>query len=136
MDGKRDHGEALRGLRARDDDQQRSCAHCGATAQIAELRVFSRAPGTVVRCPSCGSVVIVLVEIRGVTRMMVDDFWSATLTRSVPRWTLAVSPARIVLVVPSDCSRGKIHELGRRERRVEAPGVANELGLLAEQAKA
>jgi len=51
-----------------------SCAHCGATAQIAELRVFSRAPGTVVRCRSCGSVVIVLVEIRGVTRMMLDDF--------------------------------------------------------------
>jgi hypothetical protein len=51
-----------------------SCTHCGHTAQIAELRVFSRAPGTVVRCRSCGSVVIVLVEVRGVTRMVLDDF--------------------------------------------------------------
>jgi uncharacterized Zn finger protein len=51
-----------------------TCAHCGDAAQIAELRVFSRAPGTVVRCRSCGSVVIVLVEIRGVTRVMLDDY--------------------------------------------------------------
>ncbi len=41
-----------------------SCAHCGATAQVGELRVYMRAPGAVVRCPACGSVVIVLVRIR------------------------------------------------------------------------
>jgi DNA-directed RNA polymerase subunit RPC12/RpoP len=46
-----------------------SCAHCGATACIAELRVYVRAPGTVVRCPTCGSVVIVLVTIRDVPRI-------------------------------------------------------------------
>lgn len=40
-----------------------SCAHCGAVAQIAELRVYSRAPGTVVRCPTCGDVVMVLIAI-------------------------------------------------------------------------
>jgi uncharacterized Zn finger protein len=39
-----------------------SCAHCGASAQIAELRVYSRAPGAVVRCRSCGNVVIVVVS--------------------------------------------------------------------------
>ena len=46
-----------------------ACAHCGARAMIAELKVYSRAPGSVVRCPSCGAVVIVLVEVRGVTRI-------------------------------------------------------------------
>ena len=48
-----------------------SCAHCGATAQVAELRVYIAAPGTVVRCPACGSVVIVLVRIRDELR--IDD---------------------------------------------------------------
>jgi hypothetical protein len=48
-----------------------SCAHCGATAQVAELRVYMRAPGTVVRCPACGSVVIVLWRIRHALR--IDD---------------------------------------------------------------
>jgi hypothetical protein len=43
------------------------CAHCGAVGRIAELRVYLRAPGTVVRCPSCVNVVMVLVEIRGMT---------------------------------------------------------------------
>jgi len=46
-----------------------SCTHCGATAQVAELRVYARAPGTVARCPACGSVVMVLVEIRGKLRI-------------------------------------------------------------------
>jgi uncharacterized Zn finger protein len=41
-----------------------TCAHCGTTAQIAELVVFMHAPGTIVRCRSCGNVVIALVRIR------------------------------------------------------------------------
>jgi uncharacterized Zn finger protein len=51
-----------------------SCRHCGASRQIAELMVYSRAPGAVARCPSCGGVVIVLVEIRGSTRVHLDYF--------------------------------------------------------------
>ena len=43
------------------------CAGCGASAPVAELRVYTRAPGVVVRCSSCGSVLMVLVEARGVT---------------------------------------------------------------------
>jgi hypothetical protein len=39
-----------------------TCAHCGTAAQIAELRVYSRAPGAVVRCRTCGNVVIVVVR--------------------------------------------------------------------------
>jgi Family of unknown function (DUF6510) len=41
------------------------CAACGASAQVAELVVYVRAPGTVVRCRSCESVLIVVVDVRG-----------------------------------------------------------------------
>jgi uncharacterized Zn finger protein len=39
-----------------------TCAHCGAAAQIAALRVYMKAPGMVGRCPSCGNVAIVVVQ--------------------------------------------------------------------------
>jgi DNA-directed RNA polymerase subunit RPC12/RpoP len=42
------------------------CAHCGAVGVVAELVVYTRSPGTVVRCPSCGSVLMVLVDARGI----------------------------------------------------------------------
>jgi hypothetical protein len=45
------------------------CTVCGATGPIAELRVYVRAPGMVARCRSCDTVVFVLVEVRGTTRM-------------------------------------------------------------------
>lgn len=45
------------------------CTHCGTRAMIAELEVYARAPGAVARCRSCRKVVIVLVEIHGVTRV-------------------------------------------------------------------
>ena len=41
------------------------CARCGAAAQVAEVRVYLRAPGTVARCRSCDAVLMVLVEVRG-----------------------------------------------------------------------
>jgi Family of unknown function (DUF6510) len=44
-----------------------SCAHCGASGPVAELEVYLRAPGTVVRCRSCGSVLMVFVTARGIT---------------------------------------------------------------------
>jgi hypothetical protein len=43
------------------------CASCGARHQLGEQRVFMRGPGTIVRCKSCTSIVLVLVEIRGRT---------------------------------------------------------------------
>jgi len=46
-----------------------ACAHCGTGAQVAELVVYMRAPGTVVRCRHCGNVVMVLVAIRGELRV-------------------------------------------------------------------
>lgn len=49
-----------------------SCTNCGASAQIAELRVYSRAPGVVVRCPGCAQVLMVLTNIRGSGRINLD----------------------------------------------------------------
>jgi hypothetical protein len=43
------------------------CGGCGARRQVAELRVYVQAPGTVARCPTCDSVVLVMAEIRGIT---------------------------------------------------------------------
>ena len=51
-----------------------SCAHCGASAQIAELRVYARAPGIVVRCPSCGGVVMVVVTIQNSLQIDASGF--------------------------------------------------------------
>lgn len=45
------------------------CRHCGAEGAVAELRVYTRAPGAVARCPQCGQVVMVLVEIREQVRV-------------------------------------------------------------------
>jgi hypothetical protein len=43
-----------------------TCDHCGAAAQFAEVVVYLQAPGTVARCRSCGSVLMVVVQARGV----------------------------------------------------------------------
>ena len=43
------------------------CGRCGATGPVAGLAVYVRAPGTVVRCPSCGNVLMVLATVRGRT---------------------------------------------------------------------
>jgi Family of unknown function (DUF6510) len=43
------------------------CASCRASGLVAELVVYLQAPGTVVRCRSCESVLMVLVNRRGVT---------------------------------------------------------------------
>jgi hypothetical protein len=42
------------------------CATCGFAGHVAEFAVYLRAPGTVARCRACGSVLMVLVTIRGV----------------------------------------------------------------------
>ena len=45
------------------------CEHCGAAGLMAELHVYTRAPGIVARCSSCGNVVLVLVDVRGTSRI-------------------------------------------------------------------
>lgn len=43
-----------------------TCASCGAVMQVAELVVFLEAPGTVARCRTCESVVMVVVDKQGI----------------------------------------------------------------------
>ena len=42
-----------------------TCANCGARRLLAEIAVYTRGPGTVARCRSCGSVLMVFAEHRG-----------------------------------------------------------------------
>jgi len=39
-----------------------TCGACASVNRVAQLAVFTRAPGTVARCPRCGGVLIVLIE--------------------------------------------------------------------------
>jgi Family of unknown function (DUF6510) len=44
-----------------------TCGTCGAIRPVAELVVYPRAPGTIVRCRTCGSVLMVFVKVRALT---------------------------------------------------------------------
>jgi hypothetical protein len=59
-----------------------TCASCGTSAQLAELAVYLRGPGTIVRCRTCESIVMVLVTIREVT--CVDLRGLSALARDTP----------------------------------------------------
>jgi Zn finger protein HypA/HybF involved in hydrogenase expression len=39
-----------------------TCAHCRDTRPLAEMRAYVRAPGIVLRCPSCSGVQLRLVQ--------------------------------------------------------------------------
>jgi Family of unknown function (DUF6510) len=43
-----------------------TCSTCGTSRPVAGLVVYRQAPGTVVRCRTCGSVLVVLVRAHGV----------------------------------------------------------------------
>ncbi len=51
-----------------------ACRHCGATAAVAELAVYTRAPGAVARCRTCGQVVMVMVETGDAVHVHTDAF--------------------------------------------------------------
>jgi hypothetical protein len=42
-----------------------TCGTCGASGPVAVLAVYRPAPGTVVRCPNCDSVLMVFVQAHG-----------------------------------------------------------------------
>ena len=44
-----------------------TCASCGAGGPVAETVVYLRAPGTVVRCRTCSSMLMVFATIRETT---------------------------------------------------------------------
>jgi ribosomal protein L37E len=50
------------------------CKNCGTRSLIAELAVYTRAPGAVARCRTCGHVAFVLVNIRCATELHVEAF--------------------------------------------------------------
>jgi len=43
------------------------CGSCGTVGQVAEMAVYQAKMGTVARCRVCDNVLMVFVEIRGVT---------------------------------------------------------------------
>lgn len=43
-------------------DQHGCCGQCGAVNALGSVHVYIDAPGTVLRCPGCGSVLMVMVE--------------------------------------------------------------------------
>jgi ribosomal protein S27E len=47
-----------------------TCASCGAVGEVAALVVYAHAPGTVLRCPACGSVLLRIV--RSADRLWLD----------------------------------------------------------------
>jgi Family of unknown function (DUF6510) len=56
-----------------------TCGSCGAARQVAELPVYMPGLGTVARCRSCQSVLMVFTEVRRVT--CVDLMGLASLAR-------------------------------------------------------
>ena len=56
------------------------CARCRARAPAAELRVYMRGPGAVGRCRNCGTILIVISQIRGVACVDLEGFASLEST--------------------------------------------------------
>ncbi len=50
------------------------CAWCGHRHLLAESHVYDRAPGVVMRCPICGNVEMVIVEVRTEVRVSSRGF--------------------------------------------------------------
>ncbi|MEU3188251.1 DUF6510 family protein [Streptomyces sp. NPDC006923] len=56
-----------------------TCAGCGTTGPVAELRVYAHAPGMVARCPHCDEVILRVVrapnaawlDLRGTTALRI-----------------------------------------------------------------
>ncbi len=59
------------------------CVGCGLTGPVAALRVYSRAPGLVARCQSCGQVILRLV--RSPDKVWLDLRGTACLQIPMPR---------------------------------------------------
>jgi hypothetical protein len=67
-------GNALGGLLAElfgreMTDDRGCCAGCGAVNALGALLAFTRAPGDVLRCPGCGTVMLVAVALPGGVRV-------------------------------------------------------------------
>jgi hypothetical protein len=38
------------------------CAHCGTVSMVGEMRTYVRAPGAILRCPTCDGIILRVVE--------------------------------------------------------------------------
>ena len=59
-----------------------TCAVCSNRSQVAELVVYLRAPGTVVRCRACGNVLMVFVKAHGMTSVDLPGLASLSQARA------------------------------------------------------
>jgi hypothetical protein len=46
-------------------DAEATCGSCGASGPVAATVVYVRGPGSVVRCPRCSAMLMVISQIRG-----------------------------------------------------------------------
>ena len=60
-----------------------TCGTCGAIRPVAELAIYMQAPGTVARCRTCGTVLMVFIKAHGVT-CIVDMAGMASMSRTKP----------------------------------------------------
>jgi hypothetical protein len=65
-------GNALAGLLATVFGEEMTtaigaCAACGASGEVARFVVYASGPGSVARCASCASMLMVLVTVREIT---------------------------------------------------------------------
>jgi hypothetical protein len=65
LDGNAIGGLLLEIFAAEMTSAQTTCAACGAARPVADAMVYLRGPGTVVRCRSCTSVLMVISRVRG-----------------------------------------------------------------------
>jgi hypothetical protein len=50
-------------------DQLGCCSNCGAVNPIAAVYVYADAPGVVVRCPACSTVLLVITDLESSYRV-------------------------------------------------------------------
>lgn len=74
LDGNRAAGVLAQAFGRDVTDAAGVCAVCGHRHPMAESHVYDRAPGTVMRCPVCGNVEMVIVEVRGEVRVSLRGF--------------------------------------------------------------
>ena len=60
-----------------------TCAACGTTNAFGATHVYADAPGVVLRCPACETMLICIVRIHG--RLLVDMRGISTLELSEPQ---------------------------------------------------
>jgi len=73
-------GGALNQLFGRDATADAAqCGACGAANPVGALIVYNCAPGHVIRCPACSSVLFVLVRQRGSYRLTLEALHAVVL---------------------------------------------------------